>query len=193
MARVDPWNQKPERHPAKAWLIGGGIVVALVLAFLVIRPAWTGYAVYSALDGHVPDEYIRNMMDLQQAKEAAEATAVQATADARDAQDMAAQAEQDRMACRDQLNAVATDASSKEKLSDELSKSFSRDIALAREQIDACNTELAALKDASDPVVSDAARRLCCIERNFNTNINSYEIEDDRIVCGAGLENEVTC
>lgn len=71
-------------------------------------------------------------------------------------------------------------------------KTLGNDLANAQSDLKACQTLLEGSTTQS-AIVVDAARRLCCIQRVDNPVIDSFAIENNKIVCKSGAENRLSC
>jgi hypothetical protein len=201
---ADPWANSGNDDGGKRWYwIGGGIAVVVIAALLfvfLIKPAYTGYSVYSALkEKGTPDAYIKDVTSLSSDKAAAEAgkasaeaAAAQAKRLADDAQKNAADAQRQYASCTASLDSCKTDAAAAKKQSDDLVKSLGNDLGTLRADLQSCMQNITQAQE-SEAVIADAARRLCCVQRVENSAINSYNIDGGRIVCATDGKKSISC
>ncbi len=62
-----------------------------------------------------------------------------------------------------------------------------------RKELDSMNSELSSYKTSYLTVVKNAAQNICCKAKVDNSNINSYTITNNKIVCVIDGENIIQC
>jgi chromosome segregation ATPase len=182
------------------WIALGGATLVLLVTIFFVKPAFTGYATYQAMqESGVPDDYATDMVKLQAAVETAQA----AQAEAERAQ-AAAEAERDAALgektkamssltqVQDQTEAQLTAAVEQAKQQQALVESMDEDRRATQELLERYENDVKEVESLRE-VAENAARRLCCIQRVENPDIDSYNIDDDRIICASGGENELSC
>ena len=148
-----------------------GLIILALLVFLGSR-AVTGYSVYGAMqESGVPETYVTNMAGLQSeltnTKDQLTQTAGALT-----------QAQQARDEAVTQTAELAT---KNEDLTQKLSESEATGAALERE------------RDEARTALEDSAKQLCCVQKIFKPEINSYGLDNGAVVCGEGLTIRISC
>jgi cell division protein FtsL len=160
------------------------LLFALVLGVTTIGPAITGYAVYQNVksSGYSVDDYGKNIndMELQVSNFMTNISACnnfndKLLAELRTYVGNITQ-------CRDRISQQQIEIASLEK-----------DIENAQNAEDSKSAELKALSENYDLLARNAANNICCKMRVDDPEINSYRIENSRIICSKGEPLNISC
>lgn len=76
---------------------------------------------------------------------------------------------------------------------EDLNKACDQQEGELEDDLEVAQEELSDLRQEYDAVIQNAARSLCCREKVDNPDIDSFSIENDRIVCEEDGENLLSC
>lgn len=171
--------------PPGYWIVGG--IVALLLIFFFLVPAFKGYKVYKAMqDAEVPSEYVSDMAALSDENLRLQ-TELRSTEEVKEnALAGQAVAEENLVKCETDLSTCGEDAAKKQKICDQLADSLAEEKSEVQKQLTAC-------EEATEGVLADAANQLCCIKKTFDGSIKGYEIGDDEVLCVSAGGEPLSC
>jgi hypothetical protein len=191
---IDVRPRHEQENSTARWYVVGGAVAVLILLLVFIIPAYRGYNVYSAMkESGVPDQYFTNMQGLLADKQSAEANAASYSSQLQSTQDQLSSTKDDLTTCKNELSDCKHDLADTKKKSEQLVNSFQSDNNKLKSDLAACTKAADDATKAHDALVADSARRICCIQRVENPDINAYSVVDNKIVCIKDGGTELKC
>jgi|GEM_PF-4113791 len=92
-----------------------------------------------------------------------------------------------------EAKACAADITKTKNQTTALVNSLGNDATTARNDLRACEEELSSYESGETAVIADAARRICCVQRVDNPEIDGFSIVNDRIICEKGGDKKISC
>jgi uncharacterized protein YoxC len=169
--------------PFMRYLYIGLVIIAIAFVFVIAFPAYKGYSVYKQLKTQgVDDTYVADMTGLQQAKNEGEQQISSL-------QEQLAGKEQQLAAAQQQQQEMQAVSSAEQERLQSIIDALTADIEAAMDQRRAMESTI----EEQQAAIADSARKLCCVKRFDDPSIDSYEVDNDKIVCGASLGQELSC
>jgi len=192
--RIDVHSREDPGPDRFWWYVGVGVIVLILVVLFLIIPGVKGYKAYRAMQqSGVPETYVTNMAKLIEDKQIAEAKQAALETERNVALADAQQSLETLSSCQNNIDTCKSEAASQKKQCDALIDSFSKDADTLKSDLATCQQEVKTAADKTTAVISDAARRLCCVQRVENPASNSYAVVESRIVCVQDGGKPITC
>jgi chromosome segregation ATPase len=166
----------------KIFLFAGVAIVAILLLIFVIRPSITGYGVYKDIKNSnlTVESFESQVSNLKRNLEIASTNLTSCQSFYTEILGKYEQSNNKQVDCQGKLSALQTQVNTKN--SNEQSE-----LTDLQEDYDE-------LIENYDSLAEDAANKICCIKKQLeNSDINSYSIDEDRIVCSTDADNSISC
>jgi len=169
---------------SKLIIINLSIIIVIVLAIFIIRPAYLGYVTYQGIKASNVslEDYGKNIQDLKESM-------LVSTTNLSTCYDF-------NQILIEQLDKFSDDiAVCNKQLSDYaiLEEKYKIQVDELKKTIEERQTEAAQYKNDYEQLVQNLANKICCKMKIDNNKINYYKVEDNNILCLEQGENQISC
>ncbi|MFH2019932.1 MAG: hypothetical protein ABIJ34_00825 [archaeon] len=175
---------KPKKSRNRFKIVLGIILILIVAAFLLVKPAIIGYSVYGEVknSGLSSATYSISLQDALKNLENTQNDLTQCT-------QKNIEAEAGLKEAADQLSTMKSEQDTNLNIiHDKMSQ-----ITEIQSGLENAENKLKLVKNNYDDLAKNTARSICCKQKVDNENINYFDIDDDKIICKEDSGEPLSC